>query len=236
MFRLGDAKSILRKVVSLSGYPAPVERLINEAPVSTTLKTGDGVDIDPWCEMSGEIRLNDHVHVGSHSLLNGDIDIGERSNLNGHNELHGDIDIGKYCAIAPQVMFRQHDHMMHKPSLQGAFYRDVMDDRLESVAKGRIEVGNDVWLGTRSIVLSGVTVGDGAVVGAGAIVTDDVEPYSVVAGVPATHKKWRFDEDVRDELLKLEWWNWSEAEMRARKGFFRTDLRNVDSVYDVLDS
>lgn len=236
MVSSSDVKSILQKVVSLSRYPAPVRWLINESPISTSLETGANVQIDSRCEVSGNIRLADGVHVGSHSILNGDIRIGQRSNLNGHNELHGDIEVGKYCAIAPHVMFRQHDHMMHKPSLQGAFYRDVLDDRLESVAKGSIEVGNDVWLGARSTVLSGVTIGDGAVVGAGAIVTDDVEPYSIVAGVPATHKKWRFGETIRNELLELEWWNWSESKMRANEVFFQTDLREIESVYDVVDT
>ncbi|WP_435176470.1 CatB-related O-acetyltransferase [Halorussus sp. AFM4] len=236
MVSANDAKSVLKKVVSLSGYSSPVQELINKAPISTTIQTGAGVEINLGCELSGNIRLADHVHVGSHSILNGDIEVGKRSNLNGHNELHGDIDIGRYCAIAPRVMFRQHDHMMFKPSLQGALYRDVLDDHLESVAKGPIEVGNDVWLGSRSTVLSGVTIGDGAVVGAGAIVTDDVEPYSIVAGVPATHRKWRFDESIRRELAELEWWNWSEEEIQANKEFFQCDLRDADSVYDEVKS
>lgn len=230
-----NTKSILKKVVSISGYPYPIRWLVNKSPIPTTIRTGDSVKIDPWCEVSGNVQLDDHVHVGSRSILNGRINVGRRSNLNGYNELHGDIDIGRYCAIAPEVMFRQHDHMMFQPSLQGAFYRDVLGYSLESKSKGPIEIGNDVWLGARSIVLSGVTIGDGAVVGAGAIVTDDIKPYSVVAGVPATQKKWRFKERIREELLELEWWNWSEIEMRAHEEFFQTDLRDVESVYDVVD-
>lgn len=230
-----NAKAVLKKLVSISGYPYPIRWLINKSPISTTIQTGDSVKIDPWCEVSGNIRLSDRVHVGRNSILNGNIEIGRGSNLNGYNELHGDVNIAKYCAIAPEVMFRQHDHMMFKPSLQGAFYRDILNDSLESISKGPIVVGNDVWLGARSNILSGVTIGDGAIVGAGAVVTDDVEPYSVVAGVPATHKKWRFKKKIREELLELEWWNWSESKMQSHEEFFQTDLRDVESVYDTAD-
>lgn len=209
--------------------------MINKSPVSTTLRAGTGVKIGPRCEVSGDVRLADHVRVGEHAVLNGEIDIGRRSNLNGYNELHGKVDVGRYCAIAPRATFRQHNHVTHNPSLQGAFYRDVLDDQLSSTADGPIEIGNDVWLGARAMVLSGVTIGDGAVVGAGSIVTSDVEPYSVVAGVPATHKKWRFRESIREELLDLEWWNWSEADMKSNEAFFRTDLTEVETVYEVVE-
>jgi len=229
-------KPALLWLVSLTGYPEPVRKLINRAPISTSIHAGTNVQISPRCEFSGDIRLGDGVRIGDHSVLNGEIEIGQGTNLNGKNELHGEIAIGDYCAIAPQATFRQHDHMTSKPSLQDRFYRDKFDTQLERVSKGPITVGNDVWLGSRSTVLSGVTIGDGAIVGAGAIVTEDVEPYSVVAGVPATRKKWRFRERIREELLEIEWWNWSEERIEDNRRFFETDLSTVDSAYAAIDS
>ncbi len=76
--------------------------------------------------------------------------------------------------------------------------------------KGDITIGNDVWVGAHSIILSGVTIGDGAVIGARALVAKDVAPYAVVVGNPAREIKKRFDEDRIAFLLKLQWWNWDD--------------------------
>jgi len=76
-------------------------------------------------------------------------------------------------------------------------------------------IGNDVWLGWECVVMSGVTIGDGAVVGARSVVTHNVAPYSVVAGVPARHIKWRFDSGQREALLRIAWWDWPDEKVRA---------------------
>ena len=76
--------------------------------------------------------------------------------------------------------------------------------------KGDVIIGNDVWVGAYSIILSGVTIGDGAVIGARALVAKDVAPYAVVVGNPAREIKKRFDEDRIAFLLKLQWWNWDD--------------------------
>lgn len=80
---------------------------------------------------------------------------------------------------------------------------------------GNVSVGNDVWLASGCCILSGVTIGDGAVVAARAVVTRDVEPYSIVAGNPAKHIRYRFDEQTRQALLDSAWWTWPEAEIRS---------------------
>lgn len=79
--------------------------------------------------------------------------------------------------------------------------------------KGDIVVGNDVWIGYEAVIFAGVTIGDGAVIGARAVVTKDVPPYTVVGGVPAKPIKKRFNDETITELLKLKWWNWSEEKI-----------------------
>lgn len=81
-------------------------------------------------------------------------------------------------------------------------------------SRGDVRIGNDVWLASGCTILSGVTVGDGAVVAARAVVSRDVAPYSIVAGNPARHVRYRFDQEVRDALLESAWWDWPEAEVR----------------------
>ncbi|MDE6441599.1 MAG: CatB-related O-acetyltransferase [Clostridia bacterium] len=76
--------------------------------------------------------------------------------------------------------------------------------------KGDIVIGNDVWIGYEAVILASVTIGDGAIIGARAVVTKDVPPYTVVGGVPARQIKRRFPEQIINELLKLKWWAWDE--------------------------
>jgi carbonic anhydrase/acetyltransferase-like protein (isoleucine patch superfamily) len=76
------------------------------------------------------------------------------------------------------------------------------------VFKGNIDIGNDVWIGREAFILSGVVVGDGAIIGARAVVAKDVAPYSIVVGNPARYIRSRFDEEIIEELLKIAWWNW----------------------------
>lgn len=82
--------------------------------------------------------------------------------------------------------------------------------------KGKISIGNDVWIGGNVVILSGVTIGDGAVVGAGSIVTKDVPAYSVVAGNPAKVIEYRFERNIREQLLRIKWWDWEEEKILSR--------------------
>ncbi|HET7325008.1 MAG TPA: DapH/DapD/GlmU-related protein [Halococcus sp.] len=97
-----------------------------------------------------------------------------------------------------------------------------------------LRVGSDVWIGIRSLILSGVEVGHGAVIGGGSVVTKDVEPYEMVAGVPAERIGWRFDEDTRKELLDIAWWDWPDEKITDNKRFFNTDLRDADDITGLI--
>ncbi|RMO70147.1 hypothetical protein ALQ35_03154 [Pseudomonas fluorescens] len=82
-------------------------------------------------------------------------------------------------------------------------------------SKGDVTIGNDCWISSHAKILSGVTIGNGAVVAAGSIVTKDVAPYAIVGGNPAKHIRWRFDEPTRLLLEQSAWWEWSETEVCA---------------------
>ena len=114
--------------------------------------------------------------------------------------------IGKYCSIADDVtILIGGEHVISRVS---TYPFDVLIDKIKPCladGKSDVVIGNDVWIGTKGLILSGVTVGDGAVVGAGSVVTKDVEPYAVVAGNPARLIRYRFDAETRKKLLELQW-------------------------------
>lgn len=87
---------------------------------------------------------------------------------------------------------------------------DVKDITKAWDNKGDIIVENDVWIGYEAVILAGVTIGDGAIIGARAVVTKDVPPYTIVGGIPAKQIRKRFNEETIDTLLKLKWWDWSK--------------------------
>lgn len=79
--------------------------------------------------------------------------------------------------------------------------------------KGDIIIGNDVWIGYEAVILAGVSIGDGAIIGARAVVTKDVPPYTIVGGVPAKPIKKRFSDETISSLLSIQWWNWSKEKI-----------------------
>ena len=138
-------------------------------------------------------------------------------------------DIGKYCCIASRVITAVGRHptcdfvsvhpAFYSPDLSRCGLSYCKDSRFEE-SKGRISIGNDVWIGTGAILLDGVRIGDGAVIAAGAVVSRDVAPYSIVAGVPARELRKRFSEEECQKLMELRWWDRSEQWIRSHASLF----------------
>jgi len=209
--------------------------LMSKGVIAFFARVGKKVDIKRNCILLGKINLEDNVTIGENCFLNGHIYISKGTDLEKNVELVGNIKIGKYCAIARNVTFQGVNHSIRRSSIQMKFYKEVFDDELERVSKGPIVVGNDVWIGTRAIILSDVKIGDGAIIGAGSIVTKDVEPYSIVAGVPAVRKKWRFPEYIRKQLLEIKWWDWDIEKIKRNKEFFMVDLTRVKNLHELIE-
>jgi serine acetyltransferase len=99
------------------------------------------------------------------------------------------------------------------------------------VTKGPVEIGNDVWIGDRTILVSGAKIRDGCVIGAGSVVTKEIPPYTIAAGSPARIIRPRFPKQIIQQLFKLELWNWSEetrARIKRNRAFFLADLNDPE--------
>lgn len=250
---LSAFRRVLLLLASESGYPTPVRAVINHSPLDTTIEAPDatinrgcrlfgdirietGAVVERGTELRGEVTVRTGARVGRDSKIDGTVTVGRETNLVESVEAVGRVNIGAFGAIGRRVTFQEENHVTHRAGMQAEFYDKYLDEFLGVASKGPIDIGHDVWIGADATILSGVEVGSGAVVGAGSIVTDDVEPYSVVAGVPAEHKKYRFPEHIRSQLLDIEWWDWSIEKIRQNKQFFTTDLTEVEDVYELLQT
>lgn len=138
--------------------------------------------------------------------------------------------IGKFANIAAAVRINAPNHPTWRATLHHFTYRagDYFEgeeneaDFFRWRRENAVTIGNDVWIGHGATVLPGVAVGDGAVIGAGAVVSRDVEPYTIVGGVPARVIRRRFDPDIAERMQELAWWDWEHDELRAALGDFRT--------------
>lgn len=136
-------------------------------------------------------------------------------------------DIGKFCSIAGSVSIGMGIHTMQYVSTSPIFTEKrnattyTWHHGKSEYPYKRVIVGNDVWIGARAMIMGGVKIGDGAVVGAGAVVTKDVPPYAVVGGVPARVIRYRFPENIIAELEKIKWWNFPEKVLRENLELFQ---------------
>ncbi len=136
--------------------------------------------------------------------------------------------IGRFCSIASHVRINPGNHPLDRVALNHFTYRSSAyglgedDAAVFDWRRSRpVALGHDVWIGHGAIVLAGVTLGTGAAVGAGSVVTKDVRPFAVVVGNPARILRFRFSEETRAALLRTAWWDWPHARLREHLRDFR---------------
>lgn len=135
--------------------------------------------------------------------------------------------VGKYCSIAGGACIGMGTHPLKFLSTSPLFISKhnstghKWSEGVEFEEYKTLKIGNDVWIGSRAMIMGGLKIGDGAVVAAGAVVTKDVPPYAVVGGVPAKIIKFRFDEETIRKLEKLQWWNMPAEVLRQKISCFQ---------------
>ena len=184
-----------------------------------------------------------HCAIGSNTYLK-KTEIGEGTYVGTYNEL-ASVKIGRYCCLASHITVVNATHPIRDyVSFHPAFYsirkqagftfvKETTFEEFITVNGYSCIIGNDVWIGENVTIIAGVRIGDGAMIAAGAVVTKDVEPYSIVGGVPAKLIRKRFSENDIDFLLKFRWWDKDEQWLEENAHLFN-DIASLRNRYEGL--
>jgi len=199
--------------------------------------------IDHWRKRALQVTLRRngvdlgtgaYVAPGSHIARGSQI--GPYSRINGPAIIrgHGQFRMGAYCAVGVGLHVITSNHDMSRAGVQITMYRRFGFAEFREIPSVTT-IGNAVWIGDRVTVTAGCRVGDGAVLAAGAVVTRDVEPFTVVGGVPARMIRRRFSEEVAAILGELRWWEWPQERIARNRAFFELDLQHATPA-EIMDS
>jgi acetyltransferase-like isoleucine patch superfamily enzyme len=169
--------------------------------------------------------IGSNVSVYEYSLLE-NVSIENCSFVASHTQIR-DTAIGKYCSIGPRVTISLARHPAAEfVSTHPVFYSTRKQIGITFSEENHFEefekvvVGNDVWIGANALIMGGISIGDGAIIGAGAIVTKDVPSYAIVGGIPAKIIRYRFDNETIEKLLGIKWWDWDLELIRKKYKMF----------------
>lgn len=174
-----------------------------------------------------------NIHIGAYTIYHdvfSDPTTFEKNNVLYQYPINNDkLIIGKFCSIASgaKFIFNSANHTLTSLSnYTFPLFYDAWQLPWQEVAtawdnKGDITIGNDVWIGFEAVILSGVHIGDGAIIGARSVVTKDVPAYSIVGGVPAKVIRKRHSEPVIEKLQQLQWWDWPEKKIKEAIPFIQ---------------
>jgi len=178
------------------------ERTLSERPTISPSAIIINSKLGVWTDIGPNSRIEE-TSFGDYSYTDGDANIIYST-------------IGKFCSIASHVRINPGNHPMDRVTQHHLTYRrvryqlaDTNDQRVFNWRRAHwVTIGNDVWIGHSATIMAGVSIGNGAVIGAGSVVTKDVAPYTIVAGVPAKPIRKRFSDELIKEITDSRWWDW----------------------------
>lgn len=175
----------------------------SSAKVFRGTKIGDNVRIGPFCDISVETE------------------IGRWTNLRKNVITRNKVKIGKFCAVADSVRMLASNHDMSKAALQCRWQQELLDNNYGINQKSSIKIGNNVWIGANAIILPDVEISNHAIIGAGSVVTRNVDEFEVVAGNPITNIRYRFTEEERENIRDYNWTEMNDVQLKQHKEFFK---------------
>ncbi len=189
--------------------------------------SADAPFLHPDCEIT-DSAFGAFVEIGKGSRVSHSV-FGDYSYCDRYADI-ANAKIGKFANIASFARIGATDHPLHTAACHHFLYRsaDYWDDASRDEAffahrsSRTAHIGHDTWIGAGAMIKPEVTLGDGAVVAAGAVVTKDVDPYTIVAGTPARPLRLRQPSDIADRLIALAWWDWPHDALRSALEDFRS--------------
>ena len=224
---------------------------------SSCAVTGDTKSIECMIKyLLGMLRYFFYRNVSFRALVTSDSVISRKARINRHVKVFRSVvgdysyisrrtslvctSVGKFCSIAGSCMIGAGTHTMRNMSTSPIFTErknatgySWTQKSTENPYSDKIEIGNDVWIGARVMIVGNVKVGNGAVVAAGAVVTKDVPPYAVVGGIPAKVIKYRFEPQIIESLERLKWWEWSEEVLKKHISCFQNQHVSLELLYEL---
>lgn len=193
----------------------------------STFDIGNNFSCGEYCLIGTNTIISDNVKIGNLTYINTSI---------GQVVIESNVNIGSFCSIAPNVIIAPGNHYISfvttHPLLYNTYYSKLMNLNVTLDHYGLIDkdvqtnIGNDVWIGMNSIIKRGVTIGDGAIIASGSVVTKDVSPYAIVGGVPAKLIRFRFEQEQIQALSECRnIWQLTPAELEA----------NFSSLYNISE-
>jgi acetyltransferase-like isoleucine patch superfamily enzyme len=179
--------------------------------------------------------IDNTVNIGKNCDIRGKVSIGKHTYVN-NGTLIASGSIGSYCSIGYNTQIGLFEHPTDLLSTSPKVYKSkIFQSNLWPIDDVLMppKIGNDVWIGSNSIILQNVIISNGAIIAAGSVVTKDVPPYAIVAGVPAKVIKYRFSEKSINLLNKLNWYNWSEEFLESKLSLLIDVEKNYEKI--ILD-
>ena len=188
-----------------------------------------GLGLEPCIHPTAEVRdsqLGAYTEVGARTKVAETV-MGDYSYVVNDSQIIYS-EIGRFCSIAAQTRINPGNHPLQRVALSHFTYRSsaygLGEDDAELFAwrrASRVTMGDDVWIGHGAVILPGISLGTGAAIGAGAIVTKNVPPFAIVVGNPGRVLRFRFPPEIQAALLRINWWHWPHAVLGERMADFR---------------
>jgi phosphonate metabolism protein (transferase hexapeptide repeat family) len=192
----------------------PITKTLGQQPTIHPTALVIDSSLGEWTDIGPNTRITE-TEIGDYSYVEQSCDI-----------IYAKI--GRFCSIASHVRINPGNHPLNRASLHHFTYRSRQygmaedDNRFFDWRRASpVTLGHDVWIGHGAVILPGVSLGTGAAVGAGAVVSRDIPPFTIAAGVPARPIRERFPKAIQDALLRIRWWNWSHQKLASTLNDFR---------------